>query len=95
MMRMPKITSCNATICAFNKDMNCHACAITVGNGGCPQCDTAMPSNEKGGDASDTGSVGACKSTQCKYNSSLECAASTIKVGMHGSHPDCMTFSQR
>ena len=94
-MRMPKISSCDATVCAYNKEKQCHACAITVGNGTCPMCDTAVKSEQKAGDQSSTGSVGACKTSQCEYNTSLECAASNIKMGMHGAHADCMTYAPR
>jgi hypothetical protein len=94
-MKMPKVLSCDETACAYNREKNCHALAITVGDSGCPMCDTCIKSNVKGGDESSLGSVGACKNEQCDYNSSLECTASNIKIGRHGGHADCMTFTPR
>lgn len=94
-MKMPQISVCDATECAYNRENKCHALAITVGDSGCPMCDTAIKSQQKAGDMSSTGSVGACKTSQCEYNSSLECTAAKIKVGMHGSHADCMTFEPK
>ncbi|NLT15569.1 MAG: DUF1540 domain-containing protein, partial [Clostridiales bacterium] len=63
--RMPKITRCTATQCAYNKDEHCHALGITVGDGECPLCDTAYPSAMKGGADNVEGSVGACRATDC------------------------------
>ncbi len=93
-MDMPKITSCNAEKCAYNRDQECHAMAITVGNDGNPLCDTSDTSHPKGG-ISETGGVGACKSADCQFNQNLECSAQNIAVGMQSEQPMCSTYERK
>lgn len=94
-MTMPKIADCQVSDCSYNKDKQCHALAITVGDGNCPMCDTFANLSKKGGDPNMVAGVGACKADNCKYNKSLECTADSIQVGKSCSHADCKTFSAR
>ncbi len=93
---IPKVLDCDMLNCSYNKNKQCHAIAITVGDTQCPLCDTYANTSSKGGDMNLTGSVGACKANNCKFNRSLECSASNgIHVKQHTGHPDCSTFSAR
>lgn len=94
---MVRITSCDVTDCSYNKHNACHTLAITVGGpeDACPNCDTYMHSNQRGGIADVQAGVGACKVESCSLNNALECTAQSITVGRHQSHPDCMTFQPR
>ena len=91
-MDMSEISKCSVNQCASNKDMGCHALAITVGDGEDPKCDTFMVSGSKGGDMGTSGKVGACKVSVCKYNESLECSAGQIEVGTKSNMAYCLTF---
>ena len=93
-MEMPKISTCDVSECAYNKDNCCHALAITIGDPAGPKCDTFCASTVKGGDMMATGSVGACKCSRCNYNMDLECQASSISVGYRQNEVDCLTFMQ-
>lgn len=94
-IQAPKVLNCDAVECSYNKNKECHALAITIGDHDCPMCDTFFKSSQKGGAMEMTGSVGACKESDCKYNSSLECSAPGIQVGHHMDHADCSTYSRR
>jgi len=89
----PKIMACQVTECSYNKNKECHAMAITVGNSH-PTCDTFIKSSFQGGTDS-IGGVGACRAVDCKWNESLECTAEGINVGTHENHADCVTYSKR
>lgn len=93
-IEVPEVTSCAATSCTYNTDAQCHARAITIGNGASPaQCDTFVSSN---GHVSDTGvhaGVGACHATRCQHNQDYECNAPAIDVTVHGDRADCATFT--
>lgn len=95
-MEMPKVLNCTVEGCVYNKDEQCHALAITVGDSTCPMCDTALlTSGKKGGVMEATGGVGACRVDTCKFNNSWECAAQAINVRFHSNHADCATFRAR
>jgi len=94
-MEMVRIIQCDATDCAYNQNSQCHAMAITVGNGMDHKCDTFTMGTAKGGFPDVIGGVGACKATSCKHNTSLECQAPGIKVGREGGIVDCLTFESR
>ncbi len=91
-MDMSKIIKCNAEECSYNKQQQCHALAITVGDDSQPRCDTFLSSSQKGGDMATSGQVGACKVAVCKYNQSLECNAGQIEVGNKAGTAFCLTF---
>lgn len=95
MKEMPKVLECMMEDCAYNIQKQCHAMAITVGEGMCPLCDTAIKAVNKGGVRDITGAVGACKVVNCQFNDSLECGASGIRVTLHERHAECGTFKAR
>lgn len=92
MTPMPRITQCQVTQCAYNRELVCHALAITVGDDDHPRCDTFFEFTRPGGDPEAVGAVGACKVTSCAYNKSLECSAPNIQVGPKADQADCLTF---
>ena len=93
MMKMPTVSKCDVNECAYNKDLACHALAITVGDASHPRCDTFMRSMRHGGDDTSRGKVGACHVQACKFNRSLECSAPNIVVSHHQEDcADCVTF---
>ena len=95
-MKMPTISACNVTDCAYNTNQQCHTMAVTVGGPEvCARCDTYFNASQKGGVSDMTASVGACKVNDCSFNSSFECTAPSIKVGQHQGHADCTTFNPR
>ncbi len=95
-MTMPKITKCEVQDCSYNRNRECHALAITVGDQRThAMCDTYIKADQKGGVMDSTGTVGACKADGCRFNTNLECSAQTIVVGSHQGHADCMTFSRK
>ncbi len=91
-MTMPKIMDCDMMDCVYNRDDECHAMAITIGDQS-PICDTCMRGSKKGGVMDMTAGVGACKVESCKFNRSLECSSKGIHVGQHTDHAECETFS--
>lgn len=94
-MEMPKILGCDAMECAYNKDQQCHALAITVGDGSKARCDTFWSGSPQGGDLNVIGGVGACRATGCRFNERLECTATGIQVGHASGEVDCLTFAAR
>ena len=92
-MDMPQIMDCTMEDCSYNRDEECHAMAITVGDK-IPMCDTYIHASHKGG-VEKLGCVGACKVEECKFNDELECCSSGIHVGRHSNKPECLTFDSR
>ncbi|MGA7983147.1 MAG: DUF1540 domain-containing protein [Chromatiaceae bacterium] len=92
---MPAVEACSVTECAYNLDSDCHARAITVGNGTHPGCETFLGGSTGHAANSGIAGVGACKMTGCRYNVDLECAAENIEVGMAGNLVGCMTYAPR
>ena len=93
MTRMPVISSCQESDCYYNRELACHAPAITVGSAH-PTCDTFAPSASHISRA-DVGLVGACHVAECRYNVELTCGAVSIAVAQHQDHPDCGTYAPR
>lgn len=95
-MKLPVILECEADECAYNAQRQCHAAAITVGDGARARCDTFWKAGNKGGIPDVHGEVGACRAAACRYNDRLECSATQgIRVGHHGGEVDCLTFAER
>lgn len=95
-MDMPKVISCQVTDCCYNRDRQCHALAIQVGDTDAhPLCDTFTKQTGQCGDVSAAAGVGACKVESCEYNENLECAAQGITVGYEQGEADCLTFEPR
>ncbi len=92
-MDMPKITDCKVPECSYNRDSQCHAIAITIGDNSVAHCDTFSRLGLKGGIEGLTGGVGACKMISCKFNRDLECSASSgIVVSNKNGHAECMSY---
>ena len=92
-MEMPVVTECAVESCAYNRNRDCHALAITVGDVRHAHCDTFFTSSAKGGDPSTSGRVGACKMSDCQHNVGFECRASGITVGHKHDEADCLTYA--
>lgn len=93
-METPKVISCAAESCAYNRGKVCHALAVTIGSSH-QMCDTYLEDSQKGGAPDAQGSVGACHMKECRFNRLLECSAAAIEVGEHQKHGDCRTFRAR
>lgn len=93
---MPVVGECSVGECAYNVDRNCHARAITVGDGVHPGCDTFLQASPHARDSGRHAGVGACKLSSCQHNDDYECTAQQIAVGHDGSHGACcLTYLQR
>jgi hypothetical protein len=93
-MDMPKIQNCEVPECSYNRDSQCHAIAITVGDNSMAHCDTFLKLGRKGGIEGLTGGVGACKMVDCKFNRDLECSADPgIVVSHQSGRAQCISFS--
>lgn len=94
-IEMPVITECMVSACAYNVSNNCHARAITVGDGVHPGCDTFLKGARHTRQAQQIAGIGACKIGGCKFNDDFECMADSVKVGMVKNEANCMTFTAR
>ncbi len=94
-IEMPIVKECQVTDCAYNLQNNCHARAITIGDGVHPGCDTFFMSSGHTHDKKRTAGIGACKVAQCKFNDDLECMTEAITVARKGRDVSCMTFMTR
>jgi hypothetical protein len=93
-IEIPAVLGCASTDCAYNEGTECHAKAITVGDGVNPNCDTFLDSSsDHTASSGQPGGVGACKLSACAYNDDLECTAQSISVGNQGGKASCMTYS--
>jgi hypothetical protein len=90
-MNATKVTTCEATGCAFNHDKACHALAITVGAPGAATCDTYAPMATKGGLQMTVANVGACKMSDCRHNKNLMCSAASVKIGINNGEVTCLS----
>ena len=93
-VEMPNVETCEVVSCAYNVGTECHARAITVGQGIHAMCDTFFVSDRHASGPQQAG-VGACKVAGCRYNADYECGAPAIHVGLHDNHADCTTFAPR
>ncbi len=93
-MDMPKIKDCEVPECSYNMDSQCHAIAITVGDGSAAHCDTFFKIDRKGGIKGLIGGVGACKMANCRFNRDLGCSVdSGIVVSLQDGHAECISFT--
>ena len=92
-MDMPRVRTCNAAQCAFNKGNNCHALGITIGDENLARCDTFWQNGRHGGDVHEIAGVGACKMEDCEFNEGLYCRAAAVAVKQSADGPVCMTYS--
>jgi hypothetical protein len=96
-MEVPQVQSCDMTDCDYNRRKQCHAIAVTIGEGDNPRCDTfwiATEAKAKAGDPAQIGRVGACRVGQCQYNHRLQCGAEGIMVGHKEADALCLTFNR-
>lgn len=95
-VEIPAVHGCAASDCAYNVGSECHAKAITVGDGVHPGCDTYLDGIAGGHTHVDSiAGVGACKVTGCAFNDDLECAAQSVSVGVQEGMASCMTYTER
>lgn len=90
---MPVVTECMIDECAYNVLNQCHARAITIGDGIHPGCDTVLMVDNHTKETKRQAGVGACKVAMCKFNDDYECVADSISVGHVGNNIECMTFA--
>ena len=94
---MPSVSSCSVTQCAYNAKRQCHARAITVGDGVNPACDTYLclddPNAPHVKEDKSLAGVGACKVSACIHNLYYECMAEQIEVRHRADGIHCTTFS--
>lgn len=91
-INMPFVETCTISQCAYNKNDQCHARAITIGDGTHPGCDTSYLGAPFHTRANSMAGVGACKVAICKFNNDLECGADSIAVSMQEGTIQCRTF---
>lgn len=94
-IEMPIVKSCDVNNCGYNSGNQCHAKAITIGDGSNPGCDTFMNSNTHTKEKKRLAGVGACKVSNCRFNQDFECAAEDITVGFVEGRINCETYSPR
>lgn len=92
-LEMPMISSCDVEQCGYNQNKNCHAKAITVGDGVNPNCDTYFENKNHNLEVARIAGVGACKVSSCKKNKNFECIADVIKIGTVKESAKCLTFT--
>jgi hypothetical protein len=91
-MDLAPITACDATDCAYNLSEQCHAGAITVGDGTTPLCDTFFEHGTHPKDGPMHSGVGPCKVSGCRHNRALTCGAVTVSVGESAGNVKCLSF---
>lgn len=94
-LEMANVDACELADCAFNTNGNCHAQAITVGDGDHPACDTYLPSPHHTRHVLRIAGVGACKVSTCRHNDEFACQANGILMKKHAQHADCATYAAR
>jgi hypothetical protein len=93
---MPFVAECMVNECAYNLNRQCHARAITIGDGVHPGCDTSyLNASAHTHNAKHIAGVGACKVSGCRYNEDFECSADSISVAMKDGDIRCMTYKAR
>lgn len=90
---MPLVSQCEISECTYNTESQCHARAITIGDGENPHCDTLFCNSSHIQHTGIRAGVGACKVSNCNFNDDMECTAEKINVGMAGDAVMCMTYS--
>ncbi len=93
-MELPEVRVCAITECAYNRDHQCCARAITVGDNADANCDTFFSAQHHTQSHAAAG-VGACKIYDCIHNDDYECQAPSIAVDRVLGRAHCVTFSHR
>jgi len=90
-MDMTKISNCNMSACAYNKEGKCHTIGITVGLH--TECNTYVHGSVTGGFSEIQGGIGSCLASNCQFNDNLECRAAGVTIAIdEEKHADCKTF---
>lgn len=93
-IEMPEVKKCEVSQCVYNMENNCHARAITVGDGSNAMCDTfadlSMHNSRR-----EIAGVGACKVSSCTFNNDYECQAENITIGKFENQAKCTTYAAR
>lgn len=92
---MPLIKKCDVAECVYNVQSDCHAKAITIGDGVHPGCDTFMKGSGHVRSSGIKAGVGACKVSGCSHNTDFECNADSINVSRQSGMVHCMTYMPR
>ena len=92
-INVPVVSGCTAGECAYNVDEQCHARAITIGDGVHAGCDTFLSATKHIRDNQQVAGVGACKVSGCVHNEDFECIADQIEVGQRAGDINCLTFT--
>ena len=85
------VLTCTVSDCSYNRELECYAQAIAVGDYDHPRCDTythdasAQPKRQEG-------IVMTCGVSVCNFNEQQHCHARGITVDHHSRHADCGTF---
>lgn len=91
-MEMMKVESCDASSCAYNKDNQCHALAITVKTSSPASCSTFFEGGIKGSSNGSKAGIGACTESHCEHNKGLECTfAEGIAIALSSGNAVCTT----
>lgn len=75
------VARCTVPECIFNRDGECYARAITIGNGNHAECETFLSGNHHIPTNQQKAGVGACKSKRCLHNRDFACDAEQVYVG--------------
>lgn len=89
------VAECTIPECVYNRGSRCYAQAITIGNGGVPECATFYASNEHRPKRDTTAGVGACTVYACRHNRDYSCTADRIYVGYVQTDICCITYSEQ
>jgi len=92
LIEMTAVSLCDVTQCQYNGAQQCHAKAITIGDGVTPECDTFFRGNNSVDAPHILAGVGACKVRGCKFNDDLECTAEHVKIGYSGEEVRCLSY---
>jgi hypothetical protein len=83
------VLTCTVADCSYNKEMECWAPAIKVGDDH-PSCDTFTHLSVQ--PAAQESIVAACGVAECDFNDASRCVARGVTVSNHTAHADCITF---
>lgn len=93
-VEMTPVSTCKVVECAYNRNEQCNARGITVGDSDNPKCDTFFTSDRHASGMPNAG-VGACKVSVCEYNDGFQCAAESIEIATSRDRADCVTYERR
>lgn len=80
----PLVSVCEVSDCAYNLGSNCHARAITIGNGAHPGCDTFFSESHHIRKGEQIAGIGACKVASCQLTRAPSSSASVAMMRSMG-----------